>query len=262
MLAGCESRNTARTAEQTSKVQPVSAKTEQLAVDQNSASDTIDLTQTQPSGNVSKLHEIAFEEKKVLASGLLVVIKSIHQPDSAIIRDPFDVKVTFSILQNHKVIYQDTANGMTYDFDEQPVINTLYPLWIPTGKTAGELLVAFDNRPSKELARRFYIKDGRVAKIDTLLTFDGPAKDYDKDGKLEFAGFYDFGEEWDDDKGRHRQMYVPTLYYEIMPNGLQLDSVLTEKQARADYGAFLGFKDSSQPGILTSKLPKGSKYRR
>jgi hypothetical protein len=72
-----------------------------------------------------------------------------------------------------------------------------------------------------------------------LLAFDGPAKDWDKDGKLEFAGFYDYVEPLADDKGRTLVPYVPTLYYEVRPSGLVLDSALTEKKVRADYGVFL-----------------------
>jgi hypothetical protein len=226
-------------------------------------SDTTISSNKQPleTEDVAALHE-PFEEIKQVAPGLRVIIRSIRPADTAIIRDPSDLKVVLAIERNRTIVHQDTtADGWTYDMYAMPETKKLYPLWVPTGGGNGDLLVAFSNRPSKELARRFQIRNDRVVKIDTLLTFDGPAKDWDGDGKLEYTGFYDFGEEWDDDKGQHRRMYIPTLYYEVRPTGLVLDSVLTEKQARADYGVFLGYKDSAQPGILLSKLPRGSKYR-
>ena len=225
--------------------------------------DTIPSSDNQPSetGDVTALHE-PFEEIQKVAPGLLVIISSIRSANTAVIRDPGDLKVVLTIKRNNSIIYRDTtADGWTYDLYAMPETEKLYPLWVPTSGGNGDLLVAFSNRPSKELARRFHIRNNQIAKIDTLLTFNGPAKDYDQDGKLEFAGFYDFGEEWDDEKGQHRMMYVPTLYYEVRPTGLVLDSVLTKRKVLAEYGVFQGFEDVGQPGILVQQLPKGSPKR-
>ena len=96
----------------------------------------------------------------------------------------------------------------------------------------------------------------RVVKIDTLLTFNGPAKDWDKDGKPEYNGAYDFSQQWEDKKGKMRTSYDPILYYEATPTGLVLDSVLTEQKVRAQYGVFMGYNTSEHPGVLIDKLPK------
>ena len=226
------------------------------------ASTLIDTAQALPSGDVPALH-IPFEERRTVTPGLVVIVKSIRPADTAIIREPSDLRLTLTIERNNKVIYRDTADdGLRYDYYAMPTTKQLYPLWIPTGANMGELLVAFNNRPFKELAQRFFIQNDRIVKIDTLLTFNEPAKDYDHDGKKEFAGFYSYGEEWDDEKGQHRIMYVPTLYYELRSAGLVLDSALTKRKVLAEYGVFQGFEDTGQPGILVQQLPKGSPKRR
>ncbi len=192
---------------------------------------------TQPtspkSGDVPALHK-PFEEIKTVIPGLLVVIKSVPVANSTIIRELSDLKLTFTIKHNNKVIFRDTTDdGLAYSYYSMPQTKKLYPLWVPTGHGNGELLIAFNNRPSKDLARRFTITNSTVVKIDTLLTFDGPARDVDSDGKLEFARINDYGEEWQDEQGRIRQMYIPRLYYEVRPSGLVLDSALTNRKARA-----------------------------
>lgn len=262
ILAGCESKKAPATTETPAATaapklpDTLATAHAPLADRATEAAKELELT----SGDVPAFHE-PFEVRKTIASGLVVVEKSIQQPATAVIHDPWDIKETFSIVLNGQVIYRDTANGMTYDFAEQPEIRKQYPMWIPKGEHDGELLVAYDNRPSKELARRFYISSGHVAKMDTLPAFNAPAKDRDHDGKPEYAGFYDFGEEWDDAAGRHRMTYTPTLYYEVGPTGLVLDSALTQRMARENYGVFLGYKSTSQPGVPTKNLPKGSMYR-
>jgi len=126
----------------------------------------------------------------------------------------------------------------------------VYPLWVPTGKGSGELMVAYNNRPLKDLARRFFIKGQRVIKIDTLLTFDSPPRDEDGDGKMELAGIWDYGEEWTDEQGRVRRSYNPTLFYEVRPTGLALDSALIIRRARAEFGKFYGFEYSDKPVVF------------
>ena len=264
MLASCESRKPAAATTAAASVTHAPPPAQQAVLpDQPQPADTGGVVAYQPTatGDVPALHE-PFEDTKQVAPGLRVTINSVRPAATAVIRDPSDLKVVLTITRNDRLIFRDTtADGLTYELFAMPETEKLYPLWVPTGGGNGDLLVAFSNRPSKELARRFCIRHNQVVRVDTLLTFDGPAKDRDHDGRPEFAGFYDFGEEWEDAKGQHRRTYVPTLYYEVRPTGLVLDSALTEKQARVDYGVFLGFKDSGQPGILTSKLPKGSRYR-
>lgn len=262
LLAGCESKETLATTETSASAVARQLLPDTLAAPLVSAADTaVETAEQLPSGDVPALH-IPFEESRTVAPGLLVIIKSIRPADTAIIREPSDLRLTFTIKRNNRVIYRDTADdGLTYDYYAMPSTKKLYPIWIPTGGGNGELLVAFNNRPSLELARRFHIFSGQIATIDTLITFNGPAKDWDHDGKLEYSGIEDSGEEWDDAQGHHHLAYNPRLYYEIRPAGLVLDSVLTERNARADYGIFQGFHYSGTPGVLSSNLPETSRLR-
>lgn len=202
-------------------------------------------------GDVPELHRLAIDDNTTLGLGLVVSYQSIPRPATAIVHDPCDIPITFSIRWAGNIIFRDTTDGCRYDPTVvDSAIRKVYPLWVPTGKDSGELLVVFNNRPSKDLAQRFFIRDRRVTKIDTLLTFDGPARDVDGDGKREFSGYLDNGEVWDDEQGRHRGTYNPTLYYKVRPTGLVLDSALTMRKARAQYGKFYGFKYSDKPIIL------------
>ena len=263
LLTGCENKKAPATAETSAPVVAPQLLPDTVVAAPIAAADTtVETAGPLPSGNVPALH-IPFEDSKTVAPGLLVIIKSIRPEDTAIIREPSDLRLTFTIKRNGKVIYRDTADdGLKYDYYAMPSTKKLCPIWIPTGEGNGELLVAFNNRPSLELARRFLIFKGQVAKIDTLITFNGPAKDWDHDGKLEYNGIADSGEEWNDAQGHYWLAYNPRLYYEIRPAGLVLDSALTEHNARADYGIFQGFRYSETPGILASKLPKASRLRR
>jgi hypothetical protein len=201
-------------------------------------------------GDVPELHNLAFDDRTTVAPGVVVSYKSIPRPDTAVVRDPCDIKIDFTIRRFGKIIYRDITDGCAYDPSlVDSAIQKVYPLWVPTSKDSGELLVLFNNRPSKDLARRFFIKSQQVIKIDTLLTFDGPAHDVDKDGKQEFSGLYDYGEVWDDGKGHYFTSYNPKLYYEIRPTGLVLDTALTRRKAIARYGVFRGFEYSDKPGI-------------
>ncbi|PJJ60840.1 hypothetical protein CLV45_2274 [Hymenobacter chitinivorans DSM 11115] len=259
VLTGCENRKPVTTAETTAAAPTPPPSSVSIPAKPALATAREDAPDS-ASGDVAALHE-PFEENKLVAPGLSIKIKSIPAAVNAIVKDPFDIKVTFAIIQNKQIIYQDTADAMTYDFSEESATQALYPLWMPTGQGSGELLVAFDNRPSKELARRFVIVKSQVVKIDTLPVFDAAAKDWDQDGKRELAGAMGYSETWDDPQGKARITYDPTLYYEVRPTGLVLDSALTKQKVRAEYGVFLGFKSSQTPGILISKLPKSSPKR-
>lgn len=202
-------------------------------------------------GDIPELHSLAIDDSITLVPGLTVNYQSIPRPAAASGPDPHDLPLSFSIHRSDKIIFRDTTDGYNHDPTlVDSAIRKVYPLWVPTGKDAGELLVLFNNRPSKDLARRFFIRGQRITKIDTLLTFDGPARDVDGGGKREFSGYLDYGEVWDDEQGRHRCTYNPTLYYEVCPTDLALDSALTMRKARAQYGKFYGFNYSAKPVIL------------
>jgi hypothetical protein len=185
-----------------------------------------------------------------LAPGLLVRYQQIS-PATIAEQDPCAQPLLFSIRWWGKTIFQDTTDGCAYDPRLVDVAQRqVYPLWVPTGPDAGELLVVVHNQPSKDLARRFFLRGHRVVKIDTLLTFDGPARDIDQDGKREYAGLQEYSEEWDDEQGRHRRTYNPTMYYEVRATGLVLDSTLTRRRAQTQYGRFYGFTYSEEPILL------------
>ncbi|MFD2718013.1 hypothetical protein ACFST9_04760 [Hymenobacter monticola] len=197
LVVGCESKRTSTAETPASAVTPKRA--DSLVAAQTHPTDTtVDASDELRSEDVPALH-IPLEERKAVAPGLVVIIKSIRPADTVIIREPSDLKLTFTIKRNNRIIYRDTANdGLMYDYYALPTTEKLYPIWVPTGEGNGELLVAFNNRPSLELARRFHIVNGQIAKIDTLVAFNDSAKDWDHDGKLEYYGIEDSGEEWDD----------------------------------------------------------------
>ena len=261
MLAGCEGGKASATTETSASTVAAKLLVDTVAAQMVLADTVSKIPEEAPAGNGPAL-PVPFERRRTVAPGLVVIIKSIRPAAAAVIREPSDQQLTFTIERNNRVIYRDTTDdGLLYDYYALPSTEKLYPIWVPTGAGNGELLVAFNNRPSLDLVRRFYLSSGRVAKIDTLPAFNGPAQDWDHDGKLEYYGIEDFGEEWDDQQGNHRLAYNPRLYYEISPVGLVLDSALTERQARADYGRFQGFHYSSNPAVLSSTLPKGSRLR-
>lgn len=168
-------------------------------------------------------------------------------PAAVVVREPSELRLVLTIKQNQRVIFRDTTgDGLAYTEYSEPTTARLYPLWIPTGPGAGQLLVAYNGRPLKDRARRFHIQNQRVMSIDTLLTFDGPPRDVDQDGRLEFAGLDDYSEGMSDAQGHPLDVYNPVLYYEAGPAGLVLDSALTRRRAIARYGAFHGFAYSDK----------------
>ncbi|MCI1189365.1 hypothetical protein MON38_18225 [Hymenobacter sp. DH14] len=258
LLTGCESKKAPATAETSASTVEPPQLPDTATMHAPVADTAVAAAEPLPSGDVASFHE-AFETRKEVAPGLVIVEKSVQQPATAIIHDPWDIKETFSIVLNGRIIYRDTATGMTYDFSAQPEIRKLYPMWIPTGQMGGELLVAFNKPPSKELARRYFIQNHQIVRIDTILTFDGPAKDWDHDGKQEFKGALAYSELWDDEQGKRWTTYDPTLYFEIRPTGLVMDSALTKQKIKEEYGVFMGFNPSEKSGVLLSKIPRGSR---
>ena len=190
---------------------------------------------------------VLYTIRKTAGRGIEVEINTLPPADNAASFDSADARLVLTIVAYKEEIFRDTTDdGLAYSEFSSSETARLYPLWMPTGAGSGELLVAFNNRPSKDLARRFTIRNGHVAKIDTLLTFDGPAKDVDSDGKLEFAGFYDYGEVAGGEQGHELMTYNPTLYYEQRSTGLVLDSALTIRRVIARFGKFYGFNSSEK----------------
>ncbi|QKG52541.1 hypothetical protein [Hymenobacter sp. BRD67] len=207
----------------------------------------------------TSLQTIQFDDTTQVAPGLVVRYKTVPRADTVVVRDPGDIPIAFTIEHQHKVIYRDKTDGYSYnDADREPAVRKLYPLWVPTGRDSGELLIDIISPPNTELSRRFFIRNASVVKLDTIPLFHEPAKNLDRDKWLELAGYSTFGEEWSDEQGRQWQTYNPKLYYEIRPTGLMLDSALTKQQAISQYGVFRGFTASDEPVIRIKKPEQGA----
>lgn len=154
------------------------------------------------------------------------------------------------IFQNGEKIFKDTT------LTEYTLEDSLYPRLFDF-KNHLELLIEVDGRPNKNELYRFFIKGQKLDKIDTLPTFLTIPKDLDKDKKLEYAGFWDYGQVWGD--SIEVTGYNPIVIYEITENGINLDSLTTIKVNTSIYGKFYGFYFNEQievPYIKDSKFKK------
>ena len=136
------------------------------------------------------------------------------------------------IVQNGKIIFKDTT------LTEYTIKDSLYPK-LYDFKNHLELLIEIDDRPSKNKIFKFKIKNNLLEKIDTLPTFIAIPKDLDQDNKLEYAGFWDYGEVWGD--SIQVTDYNPIVFYEINEMGINLDSITTIRVNTTIYGKFYGF---------------------
>lgn len=184
---------------------------------------------------------LKIEESKKVTAELNVTVKGTLVSDA--VKNPQRVII---IRQRNQVIYADTIADFLY---AKPFEADAYPLWVPTGQGAGELLLGIQIPPDLGFARRFFIKNGHVVKTDTLPISEEKARNLDTDSRLEIGGRRYSGEVWDDGKGHYYTSYNPKLYYEVRPTGLVLDTALTKRKAIAQYGVFRGFEYSDKPGI-------------
>jgi len=166
-------------------------------------------------------------------------------------KEEFDKLTTYTLFilsRNDKPIFTDSSLT-EYEFGD-----TLYPIVHKTGKNSFEILAEVNNRPNKNYLKRFQIIEYRLTKIDTLPTFFGKAKNLDNDPKLEYAGIWDYGEEWDDSLNQRLTVYNPIIYYELGAKGLQLDTSLTIEKNQMIYGAFKGYQYNERSSIKISDL--------
>ena len=143
----------------------------------------------------------------------------------------------FEIFQNGKILFKDTT------LTEYTIQDSLYPK-LYNFKNHIELLIETDERPNKNLVYGFCIKEGEIDKIDTFPTFLTRPKDLDYDNKLEYAGFWDHGEVWENSIVMTN--YNPIVFYEITENGIILDSLTTIAVNTHIYGKFYGFYFNEQ----------------
>lgn len=186
------------------------------------------------------------EASQTVAPGLVVFTRgTVETTDSAVVP-----RRILQIRRNGQILYADTTAEFSYPLTAE---QRRYPLWLPTGPGRGELLVRLASPPNLDIVRRFFLDGQRVTHLDTLPAFDEAARNLDSDSLLEFSGYRNSGEVWEDDDGHRRTSYNPLLYYEIRPTGLVLDSTLIKQKALARYGVFRGFQYSDKPGIRLKK---------
>jgi len=142
------------------------------------------------------------------------------------------------ILHNNKRIFFDTAHEYTLDDKAYPIIKKI-------DTDTYELLVETDERPSKNLAQLFKIKNDKVSKERQIPAFDGKPEMID--GVLSYHGFWDYGEVWGAEGNTHT-VYNPVLYYKFSATGWCLDTAITIEKIKQKYGRFRGFNYSSKFG--------------
>lgn len=160
---------------------------------------------------------------------------------------------SFFLQHNNKIIFTDTTNKSEYDFSD-----TLYPMLFKIDKNSFELLVEINDRPNKNYLKRFYIKNDKIIKTDKLPTFICKGKKLNKAANLYFVGFWDHGEEWENEKNEMCTAYNPILYYSLTSNRLKLDTRLTIKKNFFIYGSFKGFNYDEKKPIKLKDL--GNKF--
>jgi hypothetical protein len=151
----------------------------------------------------------------------------------------FKTYMYLKLIKDNKTILVDSTRE--YEFGDK-----LYPIVMMTDTNAFELLFEVNDRPNKNYLNRIRIIDGEIIKEDQLPTFISKSKDINNDGVKEYAGFWDSSEHW----GENYSLiaYNPILYYSVTPNGLLLDTILTQEKNILIYGEFHGFD-------FTEKIP-------
>lgn len=194
----------------------------------------------------SKTNDSSSIKKLVVVKDSQIVKKGIEKNiDTATVRElDFGFKVRVSgegvgeILHNNIRLFIDTAHAYT-------LYNKVYPIIKKIDTNTFELLVETDERPSKNLAQLFKVKNNKVSKQGQIPTFDGKPEMIDS--VLTYHGFWDYGEVWGT-QGKMRTVYNPVLYYKFSVAGWRLDTAITIKKIKQEYGRFRGFSYSSKFG--------------
>ena len=153
------------------------------------------------------------------------------------------------LTRHNKIIYEDTTNKIEYEFGD-----SLYPIINKIGENAFEILTEVNDRPNKNYLKRFQIINDKLIKVDTLPTFFCTAKHLNNDSNLEYAGIWDYGEEWDDSTNQRLTVYNPIIYYKLTDTGLQLETTLTIEKNTLIYGEFKGYFYNGNTHIRVSDL--------
>jgi hypothetical protein len=135
------------------------------------------------------------------------------------------------VWHDNRKIFRDTIEE--YKFDEKP-----YPMLNQVKPGTFELLMEFDNSPSKDLATFLRIENNKIVRNEQIPSFDTKPKTID--GLLTYHSVWDNGEMWNED-GKRYTTYNPEIYYQFTPDGLKLDTALTILKNNEVYGRFDGF---------------------
>lgn len=143
------------------------------------------------------------------------------------------------LRHNGKKLFFDST---TYFFFTDPS----FPLLVKTGDNSFDLLLETDGRPQSNTLTLFKIRnDSIVQRLNFPMFVSDTAANLDEDNTLEYAGAIGFPE-----YGGTYMPYSPIIYYELLPEGLTIDTSLTESRNALIYGNFWGYEyreDIHQP---------------
>ncbi len=160
----------------------------------------------------------------------------------------FKTYMLFILTHNNKPIYTDTSST-EYEFGDK-----LYPLIRAIDSNTFEVLAEVNRRPGQNELSYFKIHQDKISDRQIFPIFISKAKNLDDDPALEYAGFWESGETWGQDNSL--MGYSPIIYYEIKPDGLQIDSILTIAKNKSIYGAFKGFDYDAKSEMPVSTRKK------
>lgn len=156
-----------------------------------------------------------------------------------------------SVSVGGKTMYKDTLN----EFEFKP--SKFYPCANLLVDGSVEIFLEINDHPSKTKVLRLVVLAGRLIKNELIPCFDYGPKDYDKDGIIEFGGFFDYSEPIGRNSDSIR--YNPILFYEKTDGGIKLDTSLTIRECKRNFGFFQGY--SYQPKVKLVPKREWSKLK-
>lgn len=160
----------------------------------------------------------------------------------------FTTYMSLQLKKGNKTIFYDTSRE--YQFD-----SSLYPICRKLQNNKIELLLGVNNRPSMNYFLHLIIQNSIIIRIDSLPQFLAKPKIMGNDGVLEYAGIWDYYEEWGKDSAL-LMPYVPILFFKFRENGIILDSAMTIKINTGIYGKFEGYHYTETPYKVKIYQPK------
>jgi hypothetical protein len=136
---------------------------------------------------------------------------------------------TYSLLE----IWHKGLKICTDTSEEWELADKLYPMINRLNDDKYEILVEYNDRPSKDEVCVFKIANDKIVDHYSIPTFDSGAEKIN--GQPVYSGAWSYGEEWDENGTRYSS-FEPEIYYRFTPQGIQLDSVLTRKRTREEFG--------------------------